>query len=100
MNGIFPLLIIGCWFAITVCVEISLGSTLGNALVGIKPIPINGVNRKLTFLESFKRHLLDPVDMFFFGLVGFVTIQSSEYHQRVGDIWAKTIVVSKDYIGK
>ncbi|WP_194851771.1 RDD family protein [Nonlabens antarcticus] len=100
MNGLYSILIFGCWSVLTVGVEIKLGATFGNTIVGIKPIPKSGINRKLTFLESFKRHLLDPIDMFFFGLVGFVVIQSTEYHQRVGDLWADTIVVSKHYIGK
>ncbi|MDT0555408.1 RDD family protein [Patiriisocius hiemis] len=81
------------WFLMTVGFESGLGGTIGNSLVGLKAIPLNGNNRKLTFIESLKRHLLDPVDMFFFGLVGIVTINNTKNNQRVGDIWAKTIVV-------
>jgi len=77
----------------TVGLEIGFGATLRNSLVGLKPIPKNGTNRKLTFGEAFKRHLLDPIDMFFFGLVGIITIKNTDLNQRVGDLWAKTIVV-------
>ena len=31
--------------------------------------------------------------MFFFGLVGIITIKNTDKNQRVGDLWAKTIVV-------
>ena len=93
LTGLFSYLPILFWLIITVGIEISLGSTLGNSLVGLKPIPKNGTNRKLTFGESFKRHLLDPIDMFFFGLVGIITIKNTDLNQRVGDLWAKTIVV-------
>ena len=85
----------------TIGFEQWFGATIGNLLVGLKPISILKnkyilINEnKLTFGQSFKRHLLDPIDMFFFGLVGIVTIKNSDKNQRVGDIWAHTIVVKK-----
>ncbi len=91
--GLFSYLPILFWLFMTVGIEISLGATLGNSIVRLKPIPKSGTNRKLTFGESFKRHLLDPIDMFFFGLVGIITIKNTDLNQRVGDLWAKTIVV-------
>ena len=93
LNGLSGLIPIAFWLIMTVGLEIGFGATLGNSLVGLKPIPKNGINRKLTFSESFKRHLLDPIDMFFFGLVGIITIKNTDLNQRVGDLWAKTIVV-------
>lgn len=83
----------------TVGLEIGLGGTFGNSLLGIKAIPINGVNRNLTFIESLKRHLADPLDIFFFGLVAIITINSTDRNQRVGDLWAKTIVVKMKQLG-
>ena len=94
LNGAPALIPIIVWFLMTVGIEIGLGATIGNSLVGLKAIPLNEENRKLTFGESFKRHLLDPIDMFFFGAVGIITIKNTENNQRVGDLWAKTIVVS------
>lgn len=94
LNGAPALIPMIFWLIMTVGLESGLGGTIGNSLVGLKAIPMNGKNRKLTFGESFKRHLIDPVDMFFFGLVGIITIKNTEKNQRVGDLWAKTIVVS------
>ncbi|WP_299768403.1 RDD family protein [uncultured Dokdonia sp.] len=94
LNDAFSLIPIGFWLLMTVIIEITAGATIGNLLVGLKAIPINGQYRKLTFLESFKRHLLDPADMFFFGLVGFIVIKNTPYNQRVGDLWAKTMVIN------
>ncbi len=86
------------WGVMTIGLETGLGGTLGNSIIGLKAIPKSGANRNLTFAESFKRHLLDPVDMLFFGLVAVVTIKNTEMHQRLGDIWARTIVVdTKSY---
>jgi len=93
LNGAPALIPMIFWLIMTVGLESGLGGTIGNSIAGIKAIPINGTNRKLTFGESFKRHLLDPIDMFFFGFIGIITIKNTENNQRVGDLWAKTIVV-------
>jgi uncharacterized RDD family membrane protein YckC len=94
LSGLPALIPIIFWLIMTVGLESGLGATIGNSLIGLKAIPKNGTNRKLTFSESFKRHLLDPIDMFFFGLVAIITIKNTEMNQRIGDLWAKTIVVS------
>jgi uncharacterized RDD family membrane protein YckC len=96
LNGLPGLIPIIFWLIMTVGLEIGFGATIGNSLVGLKAIPKNGTNRKLTFGESFKRHLLDPIDMFFFGLIGIVTIKNTEKNQRLGDIWGNTIVVRNE----
>ncbi len=90
----FPVLIpIGFWLLMTVGLEITVGATIGNLILGLKAIPMSGQYRKLTFIESFKRHIMDPIDMFFFGLVGIIVIKNTEKNQRIGDLWAKTIVI-------
>jgi uncharacterized RDD family membrane protein YckC len=89
----FPVLIpIMFWGIMTIGTEQLFGKTLGNYAVDLKPISMN--NAKLTFVQSFKRHLLYPIDMFFFGLVGVLLINNTENNQRLGDIWAKTVVIS------
>lgn len=100
LNGAPALISIIFWFIITVGLECGLGGTIGNSIVGLKAIPISGINRNLTFGESFKRHLLDPIDMFFFGFVGIIAIKNTERNQRVGDLWAKTIVVPMKSLDK
>jgi len=77
----------------TIGTEIWFGATIGNTLAGLRAIPQNGRNRKLTFWESFKRHFCDMIDMGFFGLVAIITIKNTEKRQRLGDLWGKTIVV-------
>ena len=94
LNGAPALIPIIFWLIMTVGLESGFGGTIGNSMVGLKAIPMSGINRKLTFGQSFKRHLLDPIDMFFFGLVGIITIKNTDKNQRVGDLWAKTIVIT------
>jgi len=96
LKGLSAIIPITFWFALTVGLEFGMGGTIGNSLMGLKVISIKENNRNITFTQSLKRHLLDPIDMFFFGLVGAITIEYTERNQRVGDLWAKTIVVRKN----
>lgn len=96
LNGFISLVPMLFWFFITIGLEQLLGATIGNKLIGIKPISQDQDYPDLTFSQSLKRHLLDPVDMFFFGLIAIVTIKNTPNNQRVGDIWAKTIVVKNN----
>src|SRR5690554_8167582 len=86
LNGAPALIPTIFWLIMTVGLESGLGGTIGNSIVGLKAIPISGQNRKLTFGQSFKRHFLDPVDMFFFGFVGIITIKNTDKNQRLGDL--------------
>jgi uncharacterized RDD family membrane protein YckC len=101
VNGNKSIVPVLFWAIMTIGIEQLIGETLGNSLVDLKPISMRqninsnfkGSNTKPTFGQSFKRHLLDPIDMFLFGLIGILTIKNSEKNQRLGDMWAKTIVV-------
>ena len=44
-------------------------------------------------MQAFKRHLVDPIDFLIWGLSAAIAIKNSDKHQRLGDMWAKTIVV-------
>lgn len=102
LNGLLALGPILFWGIMTIGLEQWFGATLGNSLAGLKPISIcksndnstfSRTDEKLTFGQSLKRHLLDPIDLFFFGLIGIITIKSTDKNQRLGDIWGNTIVV-------
>ena len=95
LNGLPALIPVAFWLLMTVGTELLLGATIGNYFASLKAVPLYRDSLKLTFGESLKRHLLDPIDMFFFGLVGIITINNTKKNQRVGDLWAKTIVVNK-----
>ncbi len=98
LNGLPALIPVAFWLLMTVGLESGLGGTLGNSIVGLKAIPLSGQNRNLTFGQSLKRHLLDPIDMFFFGLPGIITVKNTDKHQRIGDLWAGTIVIKMKYL--
>lgn len=93
VSGLPALVPILFWCIMTVGTEQLFGATLGNILVDLKPVSIRRYKQKPTLGQSFKRHLLDPIDMFFFGLIGIITIRNTERNQRLGDLWAQTVVV-------
>ena len=98
VNRALALIPILFWAIMTVGIEQLFGATLGNYAVDLKPISIIGNLEKPSFGQSLKRHLLDPIDMFFFGIVGIITIKNSSKNQRLGDQWANTIVVNSKKI--
>lgn len=90
------------WFLLTVVTEQLLGATIGNGIVGLMPISVpdsyminnyNGKHQRISFGQSLKRHLLDFVDISFFGIVGIIVVKSNDKSQRLGDMWAKTVVI-------
>lgn len=96
VTGILSLIPFVFWFLIIVLTEVFLGATLGNALVGLKPQSLTKSNGELSLSQSIKRHLFDPIDMFPFGLIAIITIKNTDRNQRLGDIWAKTIVTEAE----
>ena len=52
---------------------------------------------KPTFLQAIQRRICDAVEISWcFGLIAFILVKNTQYHQRLGDIWAKTFVIDKD----
>lgn len=92
LNGLPASIPVLFWFLFIVCLETWFGATVGNTIVQLKPVTFSGYSKKISFGQSFKRHLLDPIDMFLFGVIGIVIIKTSDKNQRLGDIWAKTTV--------
>jgi uncharacterized RDD family membrane protein YckC len=69
------------------------GATIGNKLLKLRVAPKNDLRKPLTFGQSFKRHLVDMIDLWPFGLLGILLIKNTQYNQRLGDLWSKTIVI-------
>ena len=93
VNGLLALVIPLVWFIYFVVVEAIYGATFGHQGLDLKVLTID--RKKIEFTQALKRHLLDPIDIFFYGIPAIVAIKNSDKHQRLGDMWAKTIVVDK-----
>lgn len=67
------------------------GATFRKWSCGLRVVSMNG--KKITFSQSVKRNVLRVVDFFPWYLTGFVAAKLTPNHQRLGDLWAKTLVV-------
>ena len=67
------------------------GQTLGKRIFGLR-VTKDGW-KDISVGEAFVRHLMDPIDFAFGGVVGLIVAKSSNRHQRIGDRIASTIVV-------
>ena len=90
---IFPIMLF--WFVYLCVIETTFSSTLGNFIVQLKPVDLKTEN-KITLKQSFLRHIVDVLDMFFFGLVAIIIIKNSNESQRLGDLLAKTKVIENE----
>jgi uncharacterized RDD family membrane protein YckC len=72
--------------------------TLGKLFCGLRVVCIDG--KKITFSQSLQRNLLRLIDAFAFYLMGFLVAKLTPLHQRLGDLWAKTLVVKTSDFGQ
>lgn len=93
LTGIPALLLMLGIAAFWILPEWLLGSTPGKWACELQVKKLNGGS--ISFVQSLKRNVLRPLDFFPFYLTGFVAARLSPNRQRLGDLWAKTIVVSK-----
>ena len=82
------------WLIYFPIVESIKGQTVGKMILGLKVVTKNG--NSISLGQAFKRHFVDMFDFMFFGVVAFITIKNTPDHQRLGDLWAKTIVIGGD----
>jgi uncharacterized RDD family membrane protein YckC len=74
--------------------EAAWGATLGKAMVGIK---VEGRARPRSFSACAVRNLLRIIDGLGFYLMGTVVAGCSARRQRVGDIYARTVVIEESF---
>ena len=95
VSGMPALIPVGFWFCFLILPEGLFGQTLGHALAGIKVFSLDGTS--LRVWQVIKRRLADAVEISWcFGLLAFTLVKNTNRHQRLGDIWANTVVLTKD----
>ncbi len=91
VQGIMALPPMIVWFIYFVLIETFYSATLGHKALNLLVLTEN--RQDIGLEEAFKRHLLDPIDFFIYAIPAIIAIKNTEKKQRLGDLWAKTIVV-------
>ena len=91
VDGLQALPIFIFWFFYFVCVEALLNATLGHFLLHLRVVSID--RKSIDFSQALRRHLLDPIDIVMYGIPAIIAIKNTSKRQRLGDMWAGTVVV-------
>lgn len=95
MDGLPALLPIAFWFVYFVITERYMGGTLGHQLCKLKVVSRD--NNSLSLGQVTIRRLCDALEIAWcFGLIAFLLVRSTDNHQRLGDLVAKTMVIGRD----
>jgi uncharacterized RDD family membrane protein YckC len=83
--------VISYWIIYFVILEAFFGATLGHQILHLKVLTLE--RKKIGLEQALKRHLLDLVDYYLLCVPSLIAIFNSEKHQRIGDMWAGTLVI-------
>jgi uncharacterized RDD family membrane protein YckC len=95
-RSVVPFLV---WLAYFVVMEATLGATLGKLALGVRVVKPDGT--KLDWSSAFVRTIARLVDGFPYVipyLVGAIAVWSDPTRRRLGDRWARTVVVDRDSV--
>ena len=73
VSGLLALPIPIVWFIYFVVVEAAYGATLAHQGLHLKVLTVD--KKEIEFKEALKRHLLDPIDIFVFGIPTIIVIK-------------------------
>ncbi|MGE5109114.1 MAG: RDD family protein [Sphingobacteriales bacterium] len=91
VSGLLALPIPIVWVIYFVVIEACYGATLAHQGLYLKVLTVD--RKEIEWTQALKRHLLDPIDILFYGIPAIIAIKNSDKYQRLGDMFAKTIVV-------
>ncbi len=91
VSGLMALPIPIFWTVYFVVIEANYGATLAHQGLYLKVLTLKG--KEIEWTQTFKRHLLDPIDIFIYGIPAIITIINTDKHPRLGDLRAQAIVV-------
>jgi uncharacterized RDD family membrane protein YckC len=96
VHGLLAMPIFLFWFLYFIGTEAINGATPGHDICGLTVVKSNG--EKITLGDAFKRRIVDFIDITPYGLPALICINNTPKYQRIGDLWANTVVVKKSDI--
>ena len=94
LTGVALLWIPFFWTLYFPIVESIKGRSLGKMILGLTVVDKRG--GAISVIQAFQRRFLDFIDFSMFGLVAYIVVKNTPNNQRLGDLWAETIVVGED----
>lgn len=91
VNGGMALIVPVFWLLYFVVTEAVNQATPGHDICKLKVVRADG--HKISLSEAFKRRICDPIDIGIYGIPALICISKTPRHQRIGDIFANTLVV-------
>lgn len=88
-RNILPVII---WVLTFPVMESFEGKTIGKKLLKLKVVKLDGSSYR--GMDAFKRRICDWIDFMFLGLPALIISSNMRLRQRLGDIWARTVVVN------
>ena len=79
------------WLLYFVGCEYFFGRTIGKLPTRLRVVQMNG--EKPSMLKAFQRRVSDLIDFSFLGLPAYITTRNNPLKQRLGDLWAGTVVI-------
>ncbi len=96
INGVLALPIPIFWFLYFVVLESVNQATPGHDICKLIVVQTSG--ERITFSNALKRRIIDIIDIFFYGIPAIICICNTPKYQRLGDLFADTLVIKKSDI--
>ena len=96
LNGAPALLIVLFWFLYFIVLEALNQATPGHDI--LKLVVVRTKGDRIGFTDALKRRIVDMIDIAFYGIPALICICNTPKFQRMGDLWADTVVVKKSDI--
>ena len=93
VNGALALPVFIFWFLYFVVLEAYNQATPGHDILKLVVVKTKG--EKITLSDAFKRRVLDFIDITIYGIPAIICICNTPKYQRLGDLWADTVVVKR-----
>ena len=86
------------WIAYFILTEAFNQATPGHDIC--KLVVVKSKGEKITIYDAFKRRIADIIDIAFYGIPALICIYYTPKFQRLGDLFADTVVVKKSDIAE
>jgi len=96
VSGSLALIPIIFWFLYFVLLEAVNQATPGHDV--LKLIVVKTKGDRISFTDVLKRRIVDMIDIAFYGIPALICICNTPKFQRIGDLWADTVVVKRSDI--